>query len=385
MTRTASAASGFTLIELAVVAAIVGLLTGLLMPLLTISQREARRTSSHAVMAKVESSLHQFKNDFKAYPYQLSYSSDGAPAVNTLAYTLGTDLTPSNRANVLADMATAAANYQYDCSTSGGGWSERLPPVSTQTYISNRNNGNSSWDQNGDPEGDVAPVGSTYNNITKSWYFTYQSMTYSCALLNRMAAERANLLMLIGDITAGGCVMQEVDGPAPLVHHGRDCSGTPLVANPASLSHPGWAQNYLMGEVPASAISGDQILDAWRHPLIYICQVQPGIEPTIAQINNSTVNIDYPSQYGLQPIGRRLLEPLDPATMQPIQGDPATLPDTSNLMHDDMRAWAPPGYELEFELWSAGPDGSFSWWRDDSTNTDNIPCEPYNQRIGTQP
>ena len=34
-------------------------------------------------------------------------------------------------------------------------------------------------------------------------------------------------------------------------------------------------------------------------------------------------------------------------------------------MHSDMRFWAAPGYELEFELWSAGPDGQMSWWRDD--------------------
>jgi hypothetical protein len=73
-----------------------------------------------------------------------------------------------------------------------------------------------------------------------------------------------------------------------------------------------------------------------------------------------------------------------PGTSTPLTAS-EFLPDPSDLMHSDMRFWAPPGYELEFELWSAGPDGQMSWWRNDPANADNIPCEPYNRGIGSQP
>ncbi len=380
-----SSRRGFTLIELLIVLSILVLLTGLLMPLLTISQREAKRSATRATMAKVESALHQFKSDFKAYPYQLSCQGEGSPAANRLAYTLGTAMVPADRALVQADMAAAAADYQYDCSSPSGSWSEHLPPVSPHVFVSNRQNGNLAGDQAGSPEGDAAPVGSLFQTGNQTWYWTYQNMVYTCVVLNRLAAERANLLMLIGDVTAGGCVMQDIIGPGNLLHHGRDCSGIPLVGSPGSLEHPGWAVDYLHGELPAGSISGEQVLDAYHRPLIYICQVQPGVEPTIAEIYNSGVNIDFPQQYGLAPIGRKELVPLDPVTQLPLPADPQTLPDPSNLLHSDMRAWAPPHLGLEFELWSAGPDGAFSWWRDDVQNRDNIPCENYNQSIGSPP
>jgi len=371
---------GFSLIEVLVVASIVVVLMGMMMPLLTMSKRASMRTASQAIMAKTEAALYQYKADFKGYPYQLTYTSDETPGPNFLGYHVGTDIATSDQIAVKADMAAASADYSFASNV----------PGTKQAFTSNRKNGSSSCDGNNDSEGDPYPSSSTEASTGK-WYWIYCSGSTTfpaiCTLLNRVGAERAGELMLIGDVTAGGVTMQSVNGPAGsgLVHHGRDMSAVPLVASPSSLERPGWAKDYLQGEIDQKYLDGTSILDAYRHPLIYICQVLPGIDPLQAACLGQGVDIPNPSVYGLQPQGRSTLEPFYPGTSTPIAGDPTTLPDVTNLMHSDMRYWAPPGYELEFELWSAGPDGQMSWWRDDLLNRDNIPCEAYNKGIGGMP
>ncbi len=377
-------APGFTLLELLVVVAIVAVLMGMLMPMITQAKRSSLRTVTQGIMSKAETALYQYKSDYRGYPYL--DVSDGQPWTNTLAYNVGTDIAPADAASVKADMDSAGNDYLYDLTWWVNGWG---PPHTggVHTFIDNRNNGFPAGDQVGFPESDVAPwYPAEANNGT--WYWVYSS-TWStvapCVMLNRLGAERARELLLIGDIKAGGCVMQPIAGPGGLFHHGRDLSGTPLVASPASAAKPGWASDYLAGDVESKYIQGSALLDAYLHPLIYICQVQPGIEQCSGQIYGNSIDINVPWYYGLQPIGRHTLQPYNNGTTNPIAGDPTTLPDSSNLMHSDMRAWAPPGYELEFELWSAGPDGYTSWWRDDPANRDNIPCEPYNKGIGKMP
>jgi type II secretory pathway pseudopilin PulG len=371
----------FTLVELLVVLCIVTLLTGLLMPMVGLAKRSSMRTVSKAIMGKVEAALRQFKADYKGYPYQLAYADEGQPWTNALNYNIGTDIIQHDQDAVKADMAAAAGNYVF---SSSNNWNR----TSVHTFVPNRQNGQSSNDPWNSPESDVAPNYAYQPVVNGAWYWNYSPITPACVMLNRLAAERANELMLVGAINTGGVVMQDIQsGPTRgnLTHHGRDLSATPLVASPASQQHPGWAKDYLQGEIDAKYIRGDAILDAWFHPLIYICQVQPGCEYAFGQIQNQAVDIGNPAVYGLAPRGRRALQPFYPGTSTPIVGDPQTLPDTTQLMHSDMRAWSAPGYELEFELWSAGPDGRMSWWRDDLANRDNIPCGDYNRGIGAMP
>lgn len=261
----------------------------------------------------------------------------------------------------------------------------------TLTYTANRKDGLSaqdesqgvvSWSQ-ADPDGDEYPTGWFQASNNGPYYFCYQQIQPFLALVNRMAAERAQECMLIGDVQQMGSYIQGCNGPvgSGLVHPPRDNTSIPLLKNPQSSAHPGWAKDYLQGEIDAKNIRGSAILDSYMHPLIYICQVKPGVEPLMG----NGIDVWAPSVFGIQPQGRGTLQPCNPGTGTPISGNPTTLPDPSNLMHSDMRYWAAPGYELEFELWSAGPDGQFSWWRDDQRNRDNIACEPYNQGIGTQP
>jgi hypothetical protein len=55
-----------------------------------------------------------------------------------------------------------------------------------------------------------------------------------------------------------------------------------------------------------------------------------------------------------------------------VPGDPATA---------DRRFWAGPGFEFDFELWSAGPDGRFAWGRAEAMNKDNIGLYAYDRRL----
>ncbi len=366
--------TGFTLIELLMVVVVLMILMGMLMPMLAMAKRSSQITVTRSVMGKAEAALGRYKADFHGYPFQLSYADEGSTAENTnaLGHTIGTDISSADAARVKSDMATAVADFRYANNT----------PSGKLTFTANRNDG-PAQDEGNDPDGDEYPSGWCQNSQTGQYFFIYWNIQTTIAFINRLAAERAQECMLIGDVAQTGPYIQGCNGPpgSGLVHPPRDNTAIPLVASPQSAERPGWAKDYLQGEIEPRYIAGSAILDAYRHPLIYICQVRPGVEPTLA----SGADIYAPSIYGLQPQGRSTLEPFVPGTATPITGDPATLPDVSNLMHSDMRSWAPPGYELEFELWSAGPDGRFSWWRDDSANADNIPCEPYNQGIGAQP
>jgi prepilin-type N-terminal cleavage/methylation domain-containing protein len=398
-TPSRSPPAGFTLIELLVVIGILAFLMGMLMPLVGLARRSSLRTVSLSIMAKTEAALYQYKADYRAYPYQLHEAPDNQPPVadvtylppnadqnwtNALAYNVGTDIAASDQLLVKADMQAAAALYGIDLSIP---WAPKM--ASMQSFTNDRHNGVTYRDYWGDiiDEGDPAPVGS-YQNYSGEWVWAFPSgvspLAPTCVMLNRLGQERANECMLCGDINAGGVNMQEVRGGGGLYHRPRDLSGTALLSSPKSANRPGWAKDYLRGEIDGKYLRGDAILDAYLHPLIYICQVTPGVIPSFGSIYNSYVDIPWPSVYGLAPDGRKTLEPYNPGTTTVIAGD-QYLPDPTNLMHSDMRAWAPPGYELEFELWSAGPDGQMSWWRDDAANADNIPCEPYNKGIGAMP
>lgn len=365
---------GFTLIELLAVLAILMVLMAMLTPMLAMAKRASLRTVTQSILSKTEAALYQYKADFHGYPYQLQYADEGSTAQNTnaLNYNLGTDISQADAANVKADMATAVSDYGY----------VNQNPATQLAFTANRGDG-PAQDEGNDPDGDEFPNGWVRDQQTGQYFWVYWNIQSVITLLNRMGAERAQELMLIGDIHQTGPYIQGAQGPSGtgLVHPPRDLTSIPLVQNPQSSSRPGWAKDYLQGEIDAKYLRGPAVLDAWFHPLIYICQVVPGVEPT----NANGADIYAPSLYGLQPQGRKTLEPFIPGTSTPITGDPDTLPDVTNLMHSDMRSWAPPGFELEFELWSAGPDGQFSWWRDDPANRDNIPCQPYNQGIGTEP
>jgi prepilin-type N-terminal cleavage/methylation domain-containing protein len=334
----------FTLIELLITITIMATLFGMLMPIVTMAGRESRKSATRSVMVKVDTALRLFRADLGPYPYQISYAdlAAGDPWTNRLYYHLGTDLADADRAKMVADGDAAAALY-VDGSDSN--------PFPTPVSYSAR---------------DVS------FNYSVGWGVAY--------FANRMARERVRLAIYSGHafITSGVLKIPYThwrNGSTPFPR--RVLPTTPLLAAPTSAAKPGWAKDYLVGEIPARYISGDAILDAWKRPLIYVCQVVEGMFSAPGAGGNELNALDM----GLQPLGRRSLAPTDKITGKPLVADAAYLPDLSNLRHSDRRFYAPVGMELEFELWSAGPDGRAAWMRDAVENTDNLPLQNYDKGI----
>jgi len=323
--------AGFTLVELLVVITILLVLLGLLMPILGLAQRESRKSATRTVMVKVDTALRLFRSEIGPYPYQTKYAdfAAGEAWTNRLYYHLGTDISDEDRDKVVADADAAGAIY-----TTGN------PPTSPHAY----------------KQGDT-------------WDTIGQAIGHD--ICNMMAEERVRLAVYSGHpkITSGVLSV-------PYYKVRRVLPTTPLLAAPASEARPGWAKDYLKGELPRRHVSGDAILDAWNRPIIYVCQVVEGM------ISAPRGFIGYVNAYysGLHPLGRRTLAERDTITDQPLAIGPG-LTDLANLRHSDRRLWAPRGLEVEFELWSAGPDGLADWMRDAAANLDNVPLQAYDRNI----
>jgi prepilin-type N-terminal cleavage/methylation domain-containing protein len=324
--------NGFTLIELLVVISIIATLMGLAMPIVSIAGRASRKTATRSVMVKVEIAARLFRADMGPYPYQASYAdlAAGDSWTNRLYYQLGTNIAPNDYDNVLADADAVAALY--------------------------------------------ADVGSSIHAYTSGDTNNWKG---SAAIANRMASERVRLAIFSGNTAITGAVL-----PVPYRYTRRVLPTGPLLATPASAGKPGWAKDYLNGEIEKRYISDEAILDAWKKPILYVCQVVEGMNsaPMVNADTDTAYNLNA-IDVGLQPLGRISLADIDTITGNPLTSEPTYLPDLTNRKHSDRRFYAAPGYEIEFELWSAGPDGRAEWMRDASVNTDNVSLLPYDRNI----
>jgi hypothetical protein len=130
----------------------------------------------------------------------------------------------------------------------------------------------------------------------------------------------------------------------------------------------GWRADYLAGALRTVAsdgarldvdASGNAVVDAWGRPLIYICQVRCGVRGGLSPLSTSMVSVIRQERYGMAPQGR--------------------IP--TDLRQSDIRVTAATEYVLEYELWSAGPDGLFAAMRDDPVNRDNIALIRYDRSL----
>jgi prepilin-type N-terminal cleavage/methylation domain-containing protein len=366
----------FTLVEVIVVMAIITILMSLLVPTITIVRRMSAKSATQMVMKKVDTCLRLFKTDWQVYPGQMSYPdlSGGAVFTNRLYYHIGTELTATQRQAILDDATAGAANFAYNC-TSGSEGAQPSPLTFTYALISN------------EPR-------STWNDGYRRCY---------ASLANRMAREHARLAAVSGNLWLRGPVLTTTPQPAGIVADKRGTLVFPAPRASEGGPGPGWASDYLEGDIEKRYVSGDAILDYWRRPLVYICQSIPGVAGTASMVWQGGTFIRNNKRYGLGPIGfdvstgpgpalattrphllyggRVPLSREDAGDGEPTPTDPTYFPDAANFRHSDVRYYAAPGFAREFELWSCGPDRTFDYMRDAAVNTDNLPAAAYEKGL----
>jgi prepilin-type N-terminal cleavage/methylation domain-containing protein len=392
--------TGFTLLELLIAMSIVAILAGMLFSIMGVARRSSMRSSTEAVMRTVDTAIRLFKSDVRCLPFHSAPADaiesltidvvsagmalDGSTTgrSNNLMYRIGTDIDPSARNNLETDLLAVDAAFYYNLgnpAAPSSGLSESYTPLPTTAF----------------KKSDTVYGPAIYNPDNNRWEISrgtakqgFDSMG-TAVQLNRMATEKYRLAMLAGHAAVTGWKSRVIHyefntgtSAAPVyvwnTCGGRNLSGSSLITA-ASAAKPGWAQDYLDGQIEARFRSGEAVLDAWKRPLIYYSPVLQGVLAT-----NSWFSIDWQGSnwglredsYGLEAEGRpsRTL----PRTRHhsnvayAVPGDPATA---------DRRFWASPGFEFDFELWSAGPDGRFAWGRAELMNMDNVGLHAYDRRL----
>lgn len=369
----------FTLIELLVVMAILASLAGMLMPIIGLAKRSSERSATTSVMHKLDTAARLFRNDIGAYPWQRSYADidNGEAWTNRLGYQLGQRIdTLIDLPKVRQDADDAALKYRYECTVSGITVSEPSAAV-LGTFAFRRADIQRTWKWNVTVWQDISD-----NTSTSTGLVNPNERYARAALLNRMAAELARVEVFAGNPEVKGLRLADIRNPAgTLIASGRDNSATSLLAAPASAAKPGYADDYLLGEVEKRYRNGDTMLDAWGMPLVFVSQVHEGARFSRTYLFRSVIYSCDLRKYGLHRRGRTILAEIDPLTGAALPADPPALPDPTRLRDSDRRSYAAPGFEVDFELWSAGPDRQFAWMRSDARNLDNVPLTAYDKAL----
>ena len=469
---------GFTLIELLVVMAIISVLATLASNLVSSARKQAGRTNTQAILAKVTGGIERFRADMRVYPndrwgraqddlatWQGEYAKsltdvpltlgpsqvhvwdtsvvDRPPSSvlgpsasvrellwrNRLYYHLGHDITASERANIITDLDTLRSTIYdapkefrkavdvgaFPAAPSPTGLTHPNGPTASSLlgayprpkpgtviayewndFIPPGNNLKGGWTIPEAP--DRTPGGAPDPNSAFAHVFIAQ--------LNRMGCEKSMLLVLAGD---------------PF-HHGFQVAMSPDVSNnsrrrvhvlgatPASKDHPGWAIDVLSGEVDTRRLSDNgsevqaEVLDAYGTPLIYVCQVQPGVFGSFSSIGCGEGNhpahrgqqfMVEPVRHGLSITGFRGFGVSGRFTFEAMAVGTNSATSCARLLTNslasDVRSTAAAAYQNRFEVWSAGQDGVWTYRRDgvDHTgvvplnqsglpvNLDNVAVEPY--------
>jgi len=383
--RSAPARRAFTLIELLVVVAIIALLSGMSMSMISTARRSGQRINTESTMRTVHAALRMFQRDIGVMPYQSYAAGTGVtpalPATNLLARRLGHTMDASERADLNLAVSAAAGKYAYNCDLSGNG-TELSPQPSALTC-------RKAW------AADITAAGAVANRDRANDV----ELAY---LINRLSMQRARLAVQAGALDLPGPLITKPGGSAAVA----DLTGTPLLqsSDGVAASVVGWCDDYLDGALDRRHVSGDDILDAYGRPLVVISQVLPKVQFSNVQIGYGSIGGFDSSWFGLgvsgfRPgtgpwssivaakrwrllsMGRIRLSPGDAGDGQPTPADATCLPDAAALLASDRRYYAAPGFEADCELWSAGPSGTLSWMRNAAANRNAVPFVNYDRGL----
>lgn len=315
-----TSARAFTLVELLMVTAILAVLLGLAMPLISIARRHGAIANTQALQAKVLAALDLFKDEVGAYPYQSPADSLDGAVRNRLAYHLAHRQDDAERTALAQDLAAASSAFA--------------------------NSGSATLAMK---DSDIAALETSVNFRDSH-----------ASLANRLAATRARVAIMAGCSGPTG-----FKAPAPATF---DRSAVPVLASPASL---GWGDDYLGADIQARELRVDagaatdqrdgtwQILDRWQEPLVYVNPVVPGVAPVVYQ--QSPDRVDF---------GGRAFTRF-PVELYRLSARGRSETATRN---SSVTSTAVASMLFKPELWSAGPDRLFDDQRDAAANRDNIPA-----------
>jgi prepilin-type N-terminal cleavage/methylation domain-containing protein len=390
---------GFSFVEILIVVSIMCVLVGMLTPILGLAQRQARVANTKSILMKVDQAIRLFRADMRIYPWQIDYGMPPTePSVwgNDLGYRLAWD-PPAAGSGTAADpdRMTYLSGFHDDLTTIQAKFAfvdgANVPPHGLQSEGTHAFRNESP--AVGYRTNLLLRAGTLRYTSNLDWYTPDANPEVASAeaqVLTRMAGEISVLKYTAGQLPTlapvGVDPADPVDKAAHPAEDGRyasiivggkpfgyvpynkvgDSRG-PVLAVSAAKAH-GWRGDYLADALRSgveghdgSGLMGNAILDVWGHPLVYVCAVSPGCRGSFPGflIPNETRAGTQEARYNMDPQGRK----------------------PTNVLASDVRTSAASAYALEFELWSAGPDGSFSAMRQDPGNRDNIAVVPYQRGL----
>ncbi len=401
---------GFTLIEMLVVITIIAILSGMLSVLVGIAQRKARQTNTRAILMKVDQAIRLFRNETGTYPFQTDLSNaDADPSqwTNNLGFRLAwKPIDAAARTAYRSDLQADLTDIHKKFFFKNG---KNVPPVGDSSEGTHAFRFGDYYFSPSDPnfktnlllgEGSLSltddkfttPDDQACNYMIPGWS---SAGSGSALVLTRMADEISALRYLSGQlpveapkgfdptIPADKALRPNLDARYSILHfsgsipytsyhyvpynkagwYADDSRGPVLTA--AAARAKGWRCEYLadtlrrqvsIGSPGEIDPTGTTILDSYGRPLVYVCTFTPGARGFSYGLGGG---VGDEANYGMTPVSRLA---------------------TSDLS-SDIRTTAAPTYAMEFELWSAGPDGRFSSIRSDVANHDNISLLPYNKDL----
>lgn len=411
----------FTLIELLIVMSIIAVLVGMLSVMLGIAKRTGMATNTRAILARVDQAVRLFRTDMQVYPWQTDVGiapAEPAQWGNNLAFRLAWDPPASGSGTPTdPDRQTYVGRFQADVSAIQAKFrfidGANVPPSGTSTEgthafrneppsASHRTNlmlapGTLSFTQMNIWKDDGWIIGSKH--FMPGWAGAtiaankINDCTAHAQALTGYAQEISVLLYTAGQMPVLAPTGIDPAQAADKARHPRederyiglpategslfayryvpynklgtitDDSRGPVLTSGAAQA-AGWRADYLAHALVRSGsqggraeidASGTAVLDAWGNQLVYVCAVRPGVRGTIHGLTSTIWSGSLVERYDMTPQGRTL----------------------TTQLASDVRTTAGAAHLLEFELWSAGPDGRFAAPRDAQVNADNIAVQGY--------